>query len=933
MKNHYLSLAILAFLFFHYPSTSAQKANSMKESESTSNNLRTHQIPDRSLFFNLFDAGVSMPIIWGLDLAWLSESNIRRGVAFMGEDKVDLVRSSFTPTAPLIDGELQAEEMAILNERLRIIDLLPSTTQVVLNCDHPSVDPWFNGNAEHWAQLIDVTTRLHQEHGRTVVTVSPFNEPDYGWGQGLVTDFYNIAGLLRENPRFENIRISGGNTLNADQALVWYNQLKDRLDEGNTHQLAGSFNNYALFFETVRANGHHATNDELHNVMEAMVGVEYGMQTGIWWGTAEYARGEFVKASDGERLSYAEHRPNWTAASVYRSPEGKIQAFGGTSERQAVTTSYRFVSKEMDVFFDGHGPQREYTMVLPGGTGYQQGQTNAERVVNITWGDDIQPLIDGQYVIVNRNSRRVMEVAGGSTNPGSNLRQGTFINAGYQQWNVTPADSRIGGDFSYFTITGVHSGLAPDVLNWSLEDGANVIVWNDVKGGNQQWYLEYAEDGWFYIRSRHSAKCLEIANSSTANGASIVQGTKNGRANQQWRFIPVGAPLEFNAPEAPQNLTAIANATSVRLEWTPSGDADVAGYTILRSDPETESYNTIARNVTSTSFVDNSVKVGVQYHYVVRAKDYSLNRSDNSNQVVASVHGDNDLVAHLLFDGNTFDNTENLNHSATFGGVSYIEGKATNEAIRLNGTNAFIQLPYTIANHREITIATWVHPNRNAMWQRIFDFGNGEDEYMFLTTESNAQELRFAIKSYGEEQRLNAPMLPLGAWSHVAITLAGSEARLYVNGDLVDESDNFSISPMDIKPVLNYIGRSQYPDPLFGGAINDFRIYNYALSDFEVSSISEIVPNRINEFDQTKNRTLDVWPIPTSDILYISYNSGYTEMISISLYNLSGELILQQSFTNQSEVKLNVFGLLSGVYVLRFTSQNESVVEKVIIER
>ncbi len=134
--------------------------------------------------------------------------------------------------------------------------------------------------------------------------------------------------------------------LNTDQALSWYNALKGLLNEGNTHQLAGSFDNYALFYKTVRANGHHATNDELHNVMEAMVGVEYGMQTGIWWGTAELARGEFVKASFGRRLAYAEHRPNWTAASVYRSPEGKVQAFVGSSERQAVTSSYSFVSQD-----------------------------------------------------------------------------------------------------------------------------------------------------------------------------------------------------------------------------------------------------------------------------------------------------------------------------------------------------------------------------------------------------------------------------------------------------------------------------------------------------------------------------------------------------------------------------------------------------------
>jgi len=178
------------------------------------------------------------------------------------------------------------------------------------------------------------------------------------------------------------------------------------LDEGNTHQLAGSFDNFASFFTTVRANGDHATADECHNVMEPMVGVEYGLQTAIWWGTAEYARGEFVKASDGARLAYAEHRPNWTAASVYRAPDGKVQAFGGTSERQAVTTTYRFVSKDRDVFFEGYGPLREYYMELPGGTGYQNGQTGAERVVNITTGEDIQPIINGKYILINRISMK-----------------------------------------------------------------------------------------------------------------------------------------------------------------------------------------------------------------------------------------------------------------------------------------------------------------------------------------------------------------------------------------------------------------------------------------------------------------------------------------------------------------------------------------------
>src|SRR5438045_2588612 len=106
-------------------------------------------------------------------------------------------------------------------------------------------------------------------------------------------------------------------------------------------------------------------------------------------------------------------------------------------------------------------------------------------------------------MLVNRNSGNVMQVAYGSTNAGANLQQGANTGATYQQWNVTPVDSRVGGDFSYFTFAAVHSGKVPDVLNFSLDNGTTIIVWDDLKSVNQQWYLEYIEDGWFYIRNRN----------------------------------------------------------------------------------------------------------------------------------------------------------------------------------------------------------------------------------------------------------------------------------------------------------------------------------------------------------------------------------------------------------------------------------------------
>ena len=924
--------SILFFLFFGLKITliSGQTANSYKTVFSANDNIIAQPFTDLKVAFNVSDSGVYKPIIWGLDLAWLSESNIRRGIAFMGADRVDIVRSSFMPTDILKNDGLLGQALINTNLRIDIIKKwLPESTLVALNCDHPSVNSWYSGNAANWAALIDVTTRMHQEAGREVVSVSPFNEPDYAYtGQGTIEDFYAIAGELKKNPRFENIRISGGNTLNCDQALPWYNFLKNRLEEGNTHQLAGSFDNYASFFKAVRANDDHATNDELHNVMEAMVGVEYGLQTGIWWGTAEYARGEFVKASDGKRLSYAEHRPNWTAASVYRNPNGKVQAFTGSSERQAATTTILFVSKERDVFFDGHGPQREYLVEIPGGTGYQQGQTNAENVVNITWGDDIQPVVDGKYIIVNRNSRKVMEVSGGSTAAGANVSQAENIAATYQQWTVTPVSNRIGGDFSYFSIKAVNSGKSIDVFNWSLENGGNLAIWDDTKGANQHWFLEYSEDGWFYIRSRHSALCLDVMNSGTASGANIVQWEKNGRFSQQWRFIPVDAPVEFDAPAASSNLLATPNAESVKLNWSANNENDVTGYTIFRAESADGQYNIIARNIQSTSFLDNTCTETGRYFYKIKAVDKSLNSSEFSQVADALTTGENDLVAHFMFNGNTLDSSINLNHGATLGNITYSEGKADKNAIVLNGEDAFIQLPATVANQNEITIATWVYWNGGTPWQRIFEFGNDEDNYMNLTP-----RMRFSVKNGGTEQRLNASALPVGEWVHVAITLGTSNAALYLNGELVDESENVTIRPIDFKPVLNYIGRAQTELPFFDGKMDDFRIYNYELSAEEIAKLVSDVNTGTNDLPVKNNTSFNVYPNPANKVLKFNFdNKNSGDAVILKLYNLYGKLVLQQDLRNITEGEIDVTNLSSGIYMLKITGSKMFVTRKVTIQ-
>ena len=108
--------------------------------------------------------------------------------------------------------------------------------------------------------------------------------------------------------------------------------------------------------------------------------------------------------------------------------------------------------------------------------------------------------------------------------------------------------------------------------------------------------------------------------------------------------------------------------------------------------------------------------------------------------------------------------TGNINGKAV-----YMAGKV-DQAIELNGMDSFVTLPssHAMSTYDEITLATWVYWNGGNQWQRIFDFGNDTNQYMFLTPRSGNNTLRFAIKNGGSEQMVQTSQLAVNQWVHVA---------------------------------------------------------------------------------------------------------------------------------------------------------------------
>jgi len=845
------------------------------------------------------------PILWGMDTAWDSEDNVTRGTNYIGYDALNIGRVSFQPSDLVSEtGELSTAQQAALQSRLNHI-AISRVRKVILNCDHEALNKTnYYGKPTEWYKVIKASVKYIRARGFTVVAISPFNEPDYtAWGEGTMSDFRNIAKLISEDEYFKGIRISAGNTLNCDKALTWYNFMKPYVTEGNTHQLAGSFDNYASFWQKVRSDGNYATADELHNVGEAFIGAHYGMQSGVWWGWDGAARGEYCKAAyTGKEIGYAENRSAWTAATVYKRSDGRTDAFIGSSERQANTSSYDFVSTDRPVYYDGYGPVYSYTMTIPGGTGYQAGQTNAERMIQIHSGEDVplENIIGGTFAIMNVNSSMCLGFYNGAKADGLNITQMAYTSssaATHQRWTVDPVSSTIGGDYSYFVLRNArNTAQVMDLKDWSTSEGGEIIGYSGSIGANEQWFAEYAGNGNWYLRSRHSGLYLEIKNSSKLKNAYLQQAVYTGAANQQWRFIPYNAKLEQVAPATPTGLTATVNSASVQLHWTANKESDMAGYVILRAQSGSDlnapsSWDVVGRMITGTTFVDNMVESGTEYVYKIKAVDKSRNQSEASatlSVTLPATDGVKALVARYLFAENTADATENINDAVAEGDVTYT-AKAVNDEVNaavLNGTS-YLMLPPTVTHHRQMTVSMWANIAANgSAWQRLFDFGNDTEHYFFLTA-NNGNEMRVVLKNGGSEQILSAAK-PESGWHHFAVTLSDDDVTLFQDGEAVAASNDITIRPSDFNPVRNYIGRSQYAvDPLLKGSVGDIRIYNAALNATEVKAV-------MNGEDPTAVHPVLPFTNSTSKNIYnLAGQKLTTKQVSKGIYIENGHKVIK----------------------------------------
>ncbi len=165
------------------------------------------------------------------------------------------------------------------------------------------------------------------------------------------------------------------------------------------------------------------------------------------------------------------------------------------------------------------------------------------------------------------------------------------------------------------------------------------------------------------------------------------------------------------------------------------------------------------------------------------------------------------------------------------------------QGLYFNGQDEYITLDPSVLDGEGFTFAAWLNPESWKVWARVLDIGNQKED-LWIGMDWATRMLRMDVIGAKGAVSVLSPLPVVGEWTHLAATIDGGVAKLYINGKLAQRIPCRE-KPADIAANVQgiYVGASNWPDPLFHGVMDDILVANRALSAGEIAAVYKgVVP-------------------------------------------------------------------------------------------
>jgi len=334
---------------------------------------------------------------------------------------------------------------------------------------------------------------------------------------------------------------------------------------------------------------------------------------------------------------------------------------------------------------------------------------------------------------------------------------------------------------------------------------------------------------------------------------------------------------DTTAPTAPTNLVASSiTTTSLNLTWTASTDnIGVTGYDVYMN-------GTLKTSVTTASASITGLTAGTAYSFYVKAKDLAGNSSANSSTINATTTSIS-LVTDLYFS-------------------EYIEGSSNNKVL-------------------EIANATGTSKSLTGYVIKKQTNGAGAWSTGLTLTGTLANGAKFVIVNSSISSTCYATASANISTAATEMAFNGNDAvGLFKNGVLIDIIGTFNggTANFSADETIRRNTTVTVPKTTFNKA-TDWTVY--------ALDTCNGIGNRLNT---TNNDLINfiVSPNPSNGIFSLNLNNSKTTY-SIEIFSAMGKKVFEKE--NSNETNYNLSYLQSGIYLVKITSENESVIKRIIL--